>query len=167
MTGTASPALTLDVQNLSITYPTREGAVKAVRDVSFQIAPGEAYGLIGESGSGKSSIAYAVMHYLRGGDTSGRILLGDRDVTTMSAAELLVIRGGAVAMVYQDPMSSLNPAIKVGEQIAEVIRRHRGANQRDAWQRSVELLTQVHLPLPREMAHRYPHQLSGGQQQRW
>ena len=166
MTGTASPALTLDVQNLSITYPTREGAVKAVRDVSFQIAPGEAYGLIGESGSGKSSIAYAVMHYLRGGDTSGRILLGDRDVTSMSAAELLVIRGGVVAMVYQDPMSSLNPAIKVGEQIAEVIRRHRGANQRDAWQRSVELLTQVHLPLPREMAHRYPHQLSGGQQQR-
>ena len=148
MTGTASPALTLDVQNLSITYPTREGAVKAVRDVSFQIAPGEAYGLIGESGSGKSSIAYAAMHYLSGGDTSGRILLGDRDVTTMSAAELLVIRGGAVAMVYQDPMSSLNPAIKVGEQIAEVIRRHRGANQRDAWQRSVELLTQVHLPLP-------------------
>ena len=73
------------------------------------------------------------MHYLRGGDTSGRILLGDRDVSTMSAAELLVIRGGAVAMVYQDPMSSLNPAIKVGEQIAEVIRRHRGADQRDAW----------------------------------
>lgn len=161
-----APAPILDVQNLSITYRTREGTLKAVRDVSFQVAPGEAYGLIGESGSGKSSIAYAVMHYLRGGDTAGRILLGNRDVTAMSPAELMAIRGGTVAMVYQDPMSSLNPAIKVGEQIAEVIRRHGRVNGADAWRRTVELLTLVHLPLPEEMAHRYPHQLSGGQQQR-
>jgi peptide/nickel transport system ATP-binding protein len=143
---------TLDVQGLSISYQAREGQLKAVRDVSFQIAPGEAYGLIGESGSGKSSIAYATMRYLHGAVVSGRILLDNR--------------GRIAAMVYQDPMSSLNPAIKVGEQIAEVIRRHRRAGKREAWRLCVELLAMVHLPLPDEMAHRYPHQLSGGQQQR-
>jgi oligopeptide/dipeptide ABC transporter ATP-binding protein len=157
---------TLAVENLSITYGTREDALKAVRDVSFHIAPGEAYGLIGESGSGKSSIAYATMRYLSGGQTSGRILLGGRDVMAMSPAELMAARGRVAAMVYQDPMSSLNPSIRVGEQIAEVIRLHRGASARDAWRRSVELLQLVHLPLPEEMAYRYPHQLSGGQQQR-
>jgi peptide/nickel transport system ATP-binding protein len=157
---------TLDVQGLSISYQVREGRLKAVRDVSFQIAPGEAYGLIGESGSGKSSIAYATMRYLHGAAVSGRILLGNRDVMQMSPAELMAARGRVAAMVYQDPMSSLNPAIKVGEQIAEVIRQHRGQGKREAWRRSVELLAMVHLPLPQEMAHRYPHQLSGGQQQR-
>ena len=111
---------TLDVQDLSINY----GTLRAVRGVSFQIAPGEAYGLIGESGSGKTTIAYAVMRYLRGGVAQGRLTLAGRDVMTMTDAELTDTRGKIAAMVYQDPMSALNPAIKVGEQIAEAIRLH-------------------------------------------
>jgi peptide/nickel transport system ATP-binding protein len=166
MTAPTQPLTTLDIQNLSITYGTGDAALKAVRDVSFHIQPGEAYGLIGESGSGKSSIAYATMRYLHGGRADGRILIDNREVTAMPPEELAATRGRLAAMVYQDPMSSLNPVIKIGEQIAEVIRHHRAAAARDAWRRSVELLALVHLPSPDEIAHRYPHQLSGGQQQR-
>lgn len=166
MRNPAAPLATLHLQNLAINYWVGGAALKAVRDVSFEIAPGEAYGLIGESGSGKSSIAYAVMRYLRGGNASGHILLNGRDVMTMSSAELMAVRGNIAAMVYQDPMSSLNPSINIGEQIAEVVRHHLGASRRTAWRRTVELLQMVHLPMPGEIAHRYPHQLSGGQQQR-
>ncbi len=156
-----SPA-TLDVQALSIDY----GALHAVRNVSFQIAPGEAYGLIGESGSGKTTIAYAVMRYLGGGQAQGQLTLAGRDIMTMSDGELAQARGRLAAMVYQDPMSALNPAIKVGEQIAEAIRLHGKAGRAAARTRAVALLAQVKLSLPAEMARRYPHQLSGGQQQR-
>jgi peptide/nickel transport system ATP-binding protein len=157
---------TLEVIGVSITYGTAEGGLKAVRDVSFRIAPGEAYGLIGESGSGKSSLAYAVLRHVPAGRVTGRVMLRGQDVMEMSPQTLAATRGRVVSMVYQDPMSALNPAIKVGEQIAEVIRRHRKADRRSAWARAVTLLGQVHLPHPEEMAHRYPHQLSGGQQQR-
>ncbi|MBE9604545.1 ABC transporter ATP-binding protein [Acetobacteraceae bacterium H6797] len=151
----------LDVRHLSITY----GALKAVRDVSFSIAPGEALGLIGESGSGKSSIAYAVMRYIKG-DAAGEVHVAGQDIMALSETALAKMRGKTAAMVYQDPMSALNPAIKVGEQIAEAIRLHGKLGKAEAWARSVELLTRVHLPRPADIAHRYPHQLSGGQQQR-
>jgi peptide/nickel transport system ATP-binding protein len=154
--------VTLDVQNLSISY----GLLRAVRDVSFHIAPGGAYGLIGESGSGKTTVAYSVMRYLQGGRATGRLMLAGQDVMAMSESDLAAARGKVAAMVYQDPMSALNPAIKVGEQIAEAIRLHSKASAAAARARTIELLTQVKLPLPAEMAHRYPHQLSGGQQQR-
>ncbi|WP_159999228.1 ABC transporter ATP-binding protein [Roseomonas sp. 18066] len=159
MTDLAPPVL--DVRHLSITY----GPLKAVRDVSFRIAPGESLGLIGESGSGKSSIAFAVMRYIKGA-ASGEVHLAGQEILSLPEPALAALRGRVAAMVYQDPMSALNPAIKVGEQIAEAIRLHRRAGKAEAWARSVELLTRVHLPRPAEIAHRYPHQLSGGQQQR-
>jgi peptide/nickel transport system ATP-binding protein len=157
----------LAVEHLTIRYGHGEAALRAVRGVSFRIAPGEAYGLIGESGSGKSSIAFAVVNHLRGGAAEeGRILLRGRDLLRLPRAELARVRGRQIAMVYQDPQSALNPSIPVGEQIAEAVRRHRGANRRDAALRAEELLGRVHLPEPRDIARRYPHQLSGGQQQR-
>nr|WP_232476985.1 ABC transporter ATP-binding protein [Roseomonas sp. KE0001] len=151
----------LDVRNLSITY----GPLRAVRGVSFSIAPGEALGLIGESGSGKSSVAYAVMRHIKG-QATGTVRVDGQDIMTLSEPALARMRGRTAAMVYQDPMSALNPAIKVGEQIAEAIRLHRAADRSTAWTRAVALLERVHLPHPSEIAHRYPHQLSGGQQQR-
>jgi peptide/nickel transport system ATP-binding protein len=159
-------APTLSIQKLSIRYGTGSHPLRAVRDVSFEIAPGEAYGLIGESGSGKSTIAYTAMRYLKGGSAEGRVLLAGQDIMALPEAELARLRGRVAAMVYQDPMSALNPAIKVGEQIAEAIRLHRGAGRAEAWAQSVALLERVKLPLPGDIAHRYPHQLSGGQQQR-
>ncbi|WP_431283130.1 dipeptide ABC transporter ATP-binding protein [Humitalea sp. 24SJ18S-53] len=153
----------LEVQNLSVDY----GPLKAVRDISFSIAPGEALGLIGESGSGKSTVAFALMRHLRGGAVrADRMALQGEDLLAMPQKRLAVIRGASMAMVYQDPMSALNPLIRVGEQIAEALRRHTGLARDAAWQRAVALLDQVELPRPAEMARRYPHQLSGGQQQR-
>ena len=159
-------AATLSVEGLSVTYPVVGGALAAVRDVSFAIAPGEAFGLIGESGSGKSTIAYSVMRYLRGATAAGRVVLEGQDIMALPDAALAAIRGRLAAMVYQDPMSALNPALRIGEQIAEVVRLHRGASRAEAAARAVALLAQVQLPDPAGMARRYPHQLSGGQQQR-
>lgn len=157
----------LRVEDLSISYGDGEGAVHAVRNVSFSIAKGEAYGLIGESGSGKTSVAYSLLRYLRGGTIDGgSIQIAGRNVLDMSRQELRDFRGNRVAMVYQDPMSSLNPSIGVGEQVAESLRRHKGLDRAAALKRAVELLSLVHLPSPSVLASRFPHQLSGGQQQR-
>lgn len=160
-------APSLAVDNLSISYGTGARSLQAVRNVSFSIAKGEAYGLIGESGSGKTTIAYSILKYLRGGMIrQGRISVGGRDVLAMSAAELRDFRGNRAAMVFQDPMNSLNPSMRVGEQIAEALRHHKKLNSRDAFDAAMELLGRVHLPSPDAVARRYPHQLSGGQQQR-
>jgi peptide/nickel transport system ATP-binding protein len=153
----------LEVSNLCVEF----GPARAVRNLSFSIAQGEALGLIGESGSGKSSVAFALMRDLRGGLVSAdRMLLAGEDLLAMPPARLEEVRGRSLAMVYQDPMSALNPLIRVGEQIAETLRRHLGMARPAAWRRAVELLEQVELPRPTELARRYPHQLSGGQQQR-
>jgi peptide/nickel transport system ATP-binding protein len=156
----------LDVRRLSVTYKTGSGPLYAVRDVSFQIAPGEAYGLIGESGSGKSTVAFSVMRYLNGGQANGEVLLTGQDVMQLPDTALRRVRGRIAAMVYQDPMSALNPAIRVGEQIAEAVRLHRNVRRAAAQAHAIDLLDRVHLPHPAEIARRYPHQLSGGQQQR-
>ena len=158
---------TLTVENLSVSYDAGDMPLRAVRDVSFSIAPGEAYGLIGESGSGKTTVAFAMMSYLRGGRVDGgRVLLQGRPIQDLPKDELRRIRGNKVAMVYQDPMSSLNPGIRVGEQIAEGLRHHGLADRAAARERAVKLLADVNLPDPEAMVDRYPHQLSGGQQQR-
>jgi len=157
----------LQVDSLHITYGSGRRTMEAVKGVSFEIARGEAYGLIGESGSGKTSVAFSILKYIRGGRISGgRILFDGRDMAGIEGQDLAAIRGKAISIVYQDPMSALNPLLKVGEQVAESIRRHSGADREAARKRTLALFQEVNLPSPEEALTRYPHQLSGGQQQR-
>jgi peptide/nickel transport system ATP-binding protein len=158
----------LEVENASISYFTRAGEINVVPDVSFRLEQGEALGLVGESGCGKSTVAFAVMRYLGGVGklTGGRILFEGRDMGRMSDEELRQIRGGKMAMVYQDPMSSLNPVMPVGRQLMEVPIIHQGASEKQARTRALHMLHEVNLPDPESVFGRYPHQLSGGQQQR-
>jgi len=172
----AGPGALLTVENLTKHFPIKHGllfqrqvgAVRAVDGVSFSLNAGETLGLVGESGCGKSTVAFAVMSYLGGSGrlTGGEILFEGRNMATMSARDLRAIRGGRVAMVYQDPMSSLNPVMPVGRQLMEVPIVHQGASEADARQRALTMLAEVNLPDPESVFGRYPHQLSGGQQQR-
>lgn len=158
----------LELRNVSISYFVRAGELKVVPDISLTLHEGEALGLVGESGCGKSTVAFAIMKYLGGAGrlTGGQILFEGRDMTKMSEAELRKIRGGRMAMVYQDPMSSLNPVIPIGKQLMEVPLIHSGVSTAEAEKRAVQMLREVNLPDPETMMTRYPHQLSGGQQQR-
>jgi peptide/nickel transport system ATP-binding protein len=157
----------LSVENLNVTYFTREGGVPAVRDVSLEIAPGETFGLVGESGSGKSTVAMSIMNYLGvNGRARGQVRYHGRDLLTLPEKELRKVRGGEIAMVYQDPMSSLNPAIPIGDQIGEVLQLHQGLSREEAFERAVEMMRRTQIPDPEANSHRYPHQLSGGMQQR-
>ncbi|MCI0431539.1 MAG: ABC transporter ATP-binding protein [Rhodospirillales bacterium] len=161
-----TPVLELD--NARISYFTRAGEVNVVPGVSFKLHQGEAIGLVGESGCGKSTVAFAIMKYLGGSGrlTGGRVLFEGQDMAQMSDEQIRRIRGRKVAMVYQDPMSSLNPVIPVGRQLMEVPIVHQGASESEARQRALQLLAEVKLPDPESIFGRYPHQLSGGQQQR-
>ena len=137
-------------------------------DVSFSIGAGEAYGLVGESGCGKTTVAMSLMRYLPDNAEveAGRIMFGDEDVLTATGATLRKWRGDRMAMVYQDPGTALNPSIKVGEQIAEVYRFHKGMGRSEALAAAVEMLSTVQISAPDRVVRRYPHELSGGQQQR-
>ncbi|MBI2525130.1 MAG: ABC transporter ATP-binding protein [Candidatus Rokubacteria bacterium] len=163
----ASQAI-LEVSGLSVDYATRKGRVRAVRDVSLRIGQRETFGVVGESGSGKSTLAFALMGYLAANArvTSGRIEYRGDDLLAMSRRSLDRLRGAKIAMVYQDPMSSLNPSIRVGGQIAEVLLAHEGVSAREAQDGVRRLLEAVNMPEPSAIARRYPHQISGGQQQR-
>jgi len=158
----------LELQNASISYFTRAGEINVVPDISFKLEQGEALGLVGESGCGKSTVAFAIMRYLGGAGRlkSGKILFEGRDMGRMSEAELRSIRGSKMAMVYQDPMSSLNPVMPVGRQLMEVPIIHQNASEAEAKARALAMLGEVNLPDPKAVFERYPHQLSGGQQQR-
>jgi peptide/nickel transport system ATP-binding protein len=162
------PKPILELKNVGISYHVRAGELKVVPNVSFTLNEGEALGLVGESGCGKSTLAYGIMRYLGGAGrlAGGQILFEGRDMARMSEAELRSIRGSRMAMVYQDPMSSLNPVIPVGRQLMEVPMIHSGATEAEARQRALAMLAEVKLPDPEAMFDRYPHQLSGGQQQR-
>ena len=156
-----------EVDHLAVTFYTPRGTVRAVRDASLQIRRGEVLGLVGESGCGKSTVAFAMMGYLPGSArVDGSITFEGRDIAAMSDAELSELRGNRVAMVYQDPATSLNPTIRVGPQVEEVLRRHLGLDAQQARERAAELFESVGLAGPRAIGRRYPHQLSGGMQQR-
>ncbi|MGH8735244.1 MAG: ATP-binding cassette domain-containing protein, partial [Burkholderiales bacterium] len=160
----------LEVQDLSVAF-TRRGRrdVHAVDGVSFSIERGQTFGLVGESGSGKSVTAKAIMRLIPdppGEIPHGRVLFEGSNILDNSDAEMRALRGRRIAMVFQEPMSALNPVFTVGDQIAEVMRRHLGLARREALARAIELLDEVGIPEPRARLGAYPHELSGGQQQR-
>ncbi|RDD66790.1 ABC transporter ATP-binding protein [Thalassococcus profundi] len=160
------PILEIDV--LSISFFTRLREIPAVMDFSVKVMPGEAVGLVGESGCGKSTVALGVMQDLgkNGRITGGTIKFKGRDLGQMSVEELRKIRGSEIAMIYQEPMASLNPAMKIGKQLMEVPMIHQGASEKEAYDRALQVVTDVKLPDPKRILDAYPHQLSGGQQQR-
>ncbi|MDG3040158.1 ABC transporter ATP-binding protein [Roseicyclus marinus] len=158
----------LEIENLSISFFTRAREIPAVMDFSCTVMPGEAMGLVGESGCGKSTVALGVMQDLgvNGRVVGGTIKYKGRDLNSLSARELRAIRGREIAMIYQEPMASLNPAMRIGEQLMEVPMIHEGISRDEARKRALEVITDVRLPDPERMLRSYPHQLSGGQQQR-
>ena len=158
----------LEIRNLTITYQTENGPLDTVRDVSLDIAPGEIYGLVGESGSGKTTLARAVVRYLadNGHVKRGSVLLDGIDLLRMGRSEMRRVWGSRITMVHQDPFRSVNPAMTVGDQIAEMARIHMGMNRAESRKRAVDMLSWVRMPDPATVARRYAHQLSGGQLQR-
>ncbi|MBY6089465.1 ABC transporter ATP-binding protein [Maritimibacter alkaliphilus] len=163
---TQEPILAID--NLSISFDTRRAEIPAVMDFSVSVQPGEAMGLVGESGCGKSTVALGIMRDLgrNGRIAGGTIRFKGRDMAEMSEAELRRIRGNEIAMIYQEPMASLNPAMKVGRQLMEVPMIHEDVTAEEARARALQMLDDVKLPDPARILDSYPHQLSGGQQQR-
>jgi oligopeptide/dipeptide ABC transporter ATP-binding protein len=159
----------LDVGDLRVTFPSRRGPVRAVDGVSFSIGVGRTLGLVGESGSGKSVAALSLMRLL---DSRGRIEPGSRitfagdDVLALPPERLRQVRGAGMAMVFQEPMTALNPLFTIGDQIAEAIQAHRGGSRDAAREQAVEALALVGMPDPRRRARSYPHELSGGMRQR-
>ncbi|UWR46519.1 dipeptide ABC transporter ATP-binding protein [Phaeobacter inhibens] len=158
----------LEIDKLSISFFTRLREIPAVMDFSVSVMPGEAVGLVGESGCGKSTVALGVMQDLgkNGRIVGGSIKFKGRDLAEMSADELRDVRGNEIAMIYQEPMASLNPAMKIGKQLMEVPMIHEGVSKEEAYRRALEVVTDVRLPDPERMLNSFPHQLSGGQQQR-
>ncbi|TLP64356.1 ABC transporter ATP-binding protein [Parasedimentitalea maritima] len=158
----------LEIDKLSISFFTRLREIPAVMDFSVSVMPGEAVGLVGESGCGKSTVALGVMQDLgkNGRVVGGSIKFKGQDLAEMSPDELRDIRGNEIAMIYQEPMASLNPAMKIGKQLMEVPMIHEGVSSSIAYARALEVVTDVRLPDPERMLNSFPHQLSGGQQQR-
>ena len=161
-------ATVLEVENLTIAYETRKGDVEAVRNASFQVREGETIGLVGESGCGKSTIAFGVVNFLgpNGKIVDGSIRFHGEELVGRSERELKRLRGDRITMVYQDPMQALNPSVRLGDQLSEVLTFHQEISGRDAWERSIQMLKRVNMPDPEDVMYRYPHQISGGQQQR-
>jgi oligopeptide/dipeptide ABC transporter ATP-binding protein len=168
MTVRADPQMLLQLQDIRTYFPTQDGIVKAVDGVSLSIRHGETLGVVGESGCGKSITALSIMRLIErpGRVVSGSIRLGDRDLLALSDDEMRDVRGKTIAMIFQEPMTSLNPVFTCGSQIAEAVALHEGVSGREAAARAVEMLAQVGIPDPKRRADEYPHQLSGGMRQR-
>lgn len=167
-TNTANAQPIIEIENLSISFFTRKGEIPAVMDFSCTVMPGEAMGIVGESGCGKSTVSLGIMRDLSnvGRIVGGRIKFQGKDMGEMTEEELRSIRGNKIAMIYQEPMASLNPAMKIGQQLMEVPLIHDKVSKDEAYKRSLEMVRAVKLPDPVRIMRSYPHQLSGGQQQR-
>ncbi len=161
----AEPAL--QVEGLEVDFRTKDGVVHAVRGIDITLAPGEVLGIVGESGSGKSVTALACMGLLpKGADVRGSIRFQGRDLLSLKEKQLTKVRGTGIAMIFQDPMTSLNPVYTIGWQIAEAILAHQDISKDAAQARAIELLAQVGIPNPAERINNYPHEFSGGMRQR-
>ena len=159
----------LSIERLSTFFYTHRGIVMAVNGLDLEISKGETLGLVGESGCGKSVTALSIMRLIQeppGKIVDGRILFDDRDLILLNREEMRCIRGNRIAMIFQEPMTSLNPAFQVGDQIAEVLQLHERLPRRTAWNRAVELLAKVGIPDPVQRVREYPYQMSGGMRQR-
>ena len=157
----------LKIENLNVTFATQDGEVAAVRDLNFDIPQAGALGLVGESGSGKSATALAIMRLLPAqARASGRIEFSNKDLLALPEEEMRRIRGAGISMIFQEPMTALNPVMRVGDQVAEAILAHHSVSRAEARQHTVEALREVAIPEPEQRARDYPHQLSGGQRQR-
>ena len=158
----------LDVRKLKVYFPTEDGLVKAVDDVSFTIERGETLGVVGESGSGKSVTFLTIMGLTnrKSAQVSGEVIFEGQDLLTLPVDELRNIRGSKMAMIFQDPLTSLHPFYKVGDQIVEAIRTHQRTSKKEAFDMAVDMLRRVGIPRPDERARQYPHEYSGGMRQR-
>ncbi len=159
----------LDVKNLKTFFHTDDGIAKAVDDVSFSVKKGETLGIVGESGCGKSVTSLSIMRLISdppGFFAGGEIRYNDEDILKIPESELRHIRGNKISMIFQEPMTSLNPVFTVGNQIMEAIQLHQGLDVAEAEQKAIEMLQLVGIPSPEQRIHEYPHQLSGGMRQR-
>lgn len=163
-----SHAPVLRLEDVAISYETRYGDVEAVREVSFDVHRATTFGVVGESGCGKSTVAFGIVDFLgaNGKIVGGSIKFQGRELVGRSQEELRKLRGDQIAMVYQDPMQALNPSVNIGDQLAEVLIVHRRIPKEEAWTRSIKMLDRVYMPDSANVMDRYPHQISGGQQQR-
>jgi len=158
----------LSIKNLHTRFHIYEGVVTAVDGINLDVYRGETLGVVGESGCGKSVTALSILRLLASppAEIQGEILFDNRNLLEMSLDEIRSIRGNAISMIFQEPMTSLNPVLTIGEQISEAIKLHRGLTQQEAWAKAVEMLQMVQIPSPEMRAQEYPHQLSGGMRQR-
>jgi oligopeptide/dipeptide ABC transporter ATP-binding protein len=159
----------LEIENLQTHFFTPAGVVRAVDGVSYSVRPGETLGVVGESGCGKSVTALSILRLVAsppGNIVGGSVRFEGRNLLDLRESDMEDLRGNDIAMIFQEPMTSLNPLLTIGRQIAEAIELHRGLSRRDAWDEAVEMLRRVHIPEPEQRVHAYPHQLSGGMRQR-
>ena len=158
----------LEVKNLHTYFTTRKGIVKAVNDVSYSLEPGKTIGIVGESGSGKSVSAMSILQLLDGNGyiAEGEIIFDGQDLTKLSEQQMYDIRGNKISVIFQEPMTSLNPVFSVERQLSEPFMIHQGMDKKQAKQKALEMLYAVQIPNPEEVLRQYPHQLSGGMRQR-
>src|SRR5579862_1373677 len=166
--GCGEPVSLLEVRGLSAEIGLRDATVHAVDQVSLTVNEGETLGLVGESGCGKTMLGTSIIRLLPPGGriVGGEVLLAGRDLVQLSNADMRKVRGGEIGMVFQDPMTSLDPTMPIGRQIAESVQQHKGASRKEAQERAAEVLALVGMPRPAERLDDYPHQLSGGLRQR-
>lgn len=158
----------LCVKGLKTSFHTHDGRVNAVDGIDFDVYPGETLGFVGESGCGKSVTSLSVLRLLNPSMTTiqGQVTFEGKNLLDLDTEQMRLIRGGTISMIFQEPMTSLNPILTVGEQIAEGLRLHENLDRKSAWEKAINLLEMVQIPSPKERANQYPHKLSGGMRQR-